>query len=49
MEGGGNNEADGEGDEAEEFDVLVAADAGGEVVGDLAIEEDEAAAKGHDS
>ncbi len=48
MERGGDEEADDEGDDADFFDGFVAADAGGEVVGDDFVEEGDAAANGHD-
>ena len=38
VEGDGDDEADDDSDDAEPFDVLVAVDAGGEVVGDLFVE-----------
>ena len=47
VERDGDDEADGYGDNAEFFDVLVAVDAGCEVVGDRFVEGGDAAAGGH--
>ena len=48
MERDGDDKADGYGDDAEFFNVLVAVDAGCEVVGDGFIEGGDTATEGHD-
>jgi hypothetical protein len=49
VEAGHDDEAEDAADDAEEFDAVVAGDAGSEVVGDLAVKDHDAAASDQDS
>ena len=48
MEVGHDEETDGAGDDAEEFDAVETADAAGEAVADLTVKDDDGSAAGED-